>query len=111
MILPHRQTVVKTDGGFQPMFQNSLARYRCHGLERFAQFAFELGLAFVQGLQPQLPTMELNTELINIPSHLGALRFILFQLALQICHFVRRCRAYRRRHGWNERRFPATLTI
>ena len=41
----------------------------------------------------------------------GALRFVFFQLALQIGQLLRRCRARARRHRWNKRRLSAPLAV
>src|SRR5205823_5914388 len=80
-------------------------------LRRLAQLFFQLGLAFVQRLQAQLPAMELNAELIDVTGYFGALRFVLFQLALQIRKLLRRCRGRARQCRWNKRRFSATLAV
>ena len=42
-------------------------------LRSLAQLFFQLGLAFVQCLQAQLPAMELNAELIDVTGYFGAL--------------------------------------
>ena len=44
--------------------------------------SFELRFAFVQRLQTQLPTMQLNRELIDVTRNFSALRFIFFQFPL-----------------------------
>src|SRR5438874_11474547 len=54
--------------------------------------------------------MELNAELIDVTGYFGALRFVLFQLALQIGELLR-CRGGARRYHWNKRRFTATLAV
>src|SRR4030095_12082280 len=69
------------------------------------------GLAFVQCLQAQLPAMELNAQLIDVTRYFGALRFVFFQLALQIGELLRRSRGRARRYHWNKRRFTATLAV
>src|SRR5438477_7858864 len=80
-------------------------------LRGLAQLFVQLGLAFVQRLQAQLPAMNLNAKLVDVTGHFGALRFVLFQLALQIGELLRRCRARARRRHWNKRRLTATLAI
>src|SRR5438045_9578978 len=54
--------------------------------------------------------MALNAELIDVTGYFGALRFVLFQLALQIGELLR-CRGGARRYHWNKRRFTATLAV
>src|SRR5438046_10661484 len=54
--------------------------------------------------------MELNAELIDVTGYFGALRFVLFQLALQIGELLR-CRGGAWRYHWNRRRFTATLAV
>ena len=54
--------------------------------------------------------MELDAELIDVTGDFGALRFVLFQLALQIGGLLR-CRGRARRYHWNKRRFTATLAV
>ena len=49
----------------------------------------QLGLAFVQCLQAQLPAMQLNAELVDIAGNLGPLRFVLLQFPLQVGGFLR----------------------
>ena len=43
-----------------------------------AQVFFQLRFAIVQGLQTQLPAMQLNGQLIDVTGDLGALRFVFF---------------------------------
>src|SRR6266487_121334 len=80
-ILP-RSTVTS---GF-PQLTQSPARRRCPMLSRRrdrrrATNCRELGLEFflplLQGLQPKLPAMKLDTELVDITCDFSALRFIL----------------------------------
>ena len=47
-----------------------------------ARFPLQLRFAFVQRLQPQLPAMQLDRELIDVSGHFGALRFVFLQLSL-----------------------------
>src|SRR5437763_15752246 len=54
--------------------------------------------------------MELNAELIDVTGYFGALRFVLFQLELQIGGLLR-CRGGAFRYHWNKRRFSATLAV
>ncbi len=42
----------------------------------FLQFFLQLGFAFVQCLQTQLPAMQLDRQLIDITGDFGALRFV-----------------------------------
>jgi len=49
-----------------------------------AELRLEVAAAFFQGLQTQLPAMDLNSELINATDDFRALRFVLFQAALQV---------------------------
>ena len=47
----------------------------------FLQFFLQLGFAFVQCLQTQLPAMQLDRELVDVTRHFRALGFVLFQLS------------------------------
>ena len=49
-----------------------------------AELRLEVAAALFQGLQTQLPAMDLNGELINATDDFRALRFVLFQAALQV---------------------------
>jgi hypothetical protein len=49
-----------------------------------AQFRRQLGLPLVQRLQAELPSMELDTELVDVAGHFSPLRFIFLQLVLKI---------------------------
>jgi len=66
-----------------------------------AQLFFELPFAIVQRLQPQLPAVQLNRELINVAGDFGALRFVLFQFSAKLFGVGEsvRARTLRRRHG------------
>ena len=48
------------------------------------ELRLEIAAALFQGLQTQLPAMHLNGELINATDDFRALRFVLFQAALQV---------------------------
>src|ERR1700730_2150866 len=65
------------------------------------QLLFELSLAIVQGLQAQLPAMQLNAELIDVTGDLGPLRFVLGELAANFFCIGQRIRTrfLRRRHS------------
>jgi hypothetical protein len=47
----------------------------------WSEVFFELRFAFVQGLQSELPAMQLNRELIDVTCDFRALRFVFLQLA------------------------------
>ena len=68
----------------------------------------ELGLEFflplLQGLQPKLPAMKLDTELVDITCDFSALRFILFELMLQVGSLGQI-------RIWDRSRFAALLAI
>jgi len=48
------------------------------------ELRLEVAGALFQGLQTQFPAMDLNGELINATDDFRALRFVLFQTALQV---------------------------
>ena len=48
------------------------------------ELRLEVVAALFQSLQAQLPAMDLNGELINATDDFRALRFVLFQAALQV---------------------------
>ena len=72
------------------------------------RFLFELRFALVQGLQSQLPAMQLDRQLIDITGHFRALGFVFLQLALNFFHVSDRVRV-RRFRLWNQRLFAAFL--
>ena len=47
-------------------------------------FPNQLTVSFVEGLEPEPPTVQLNVELINVTVNLSALRFILLQMTSQL---------------------------
>ncbi len=57
------------------------------------EFFFELRFAFVQRLQAQLPTMQLDRELIDVTGHFGALRFVFGQFSSNFFRVGQRARA------------------
>ena len=73
------------------------------------QLFFELRFAIVQCLQPQLPAMQLNRELIDVTGHFSALRFVLFQLSPNFIGICECARAWSFRLR-NERLLSAFLT-
>lgn len=54
----------------------------CHNATR--DFVGQLLVSFVQGLEPVLPAMKLNAQLVDVAVDLGALRFIFPQMAPQL---------------------------
>ena len=56
------------------------------GARATSRLAFRLQflLAFLQGLKAKLPAMKLDTELVDVTGNFRALRFVLFELMLQI---------------------------
>ena len=50
----------------------------------FLQFFLQLGFAFVQCLQTQLPAMQLDRQLIDVTSNFGVLRFVFGQATLDL---------------------------
>ena len=62
---------------------------------RRAQLLLELFPAFLQSLQAQLPAVQLDTELIDVPRDFGSLRFVFLELSSQIrnqgLRFGRQC--------------------
>jgi len=78
-------------GGSSPRLLDSASQARRTGiaatkcwLQLFpGQIFFDLGFAFVQRLQTQLPAMQLDRELINITGYFRSLRFVFLQFAAQ----------------------------
>ena len=90
-------------------------RPRClfgHTVASGGELPFELLLTLVQALQAQLPTMQLNAELVDVARDFGALRFVLLQLVLQIRdqHRIRRG-GFDLARLRNRGRLPAALAL
>ena len=72
------------------------------------QLFLELRFALVQRLQTQLPTMQLDRELIDVTGHFGALRFVFGQFSSNFFRVGQRVRA-RLLRFWNGRELAALL--
>ena len=53
------------------------------------QLIGQLLVPLVERLEPELPAVQLNTELIDIPVDFGPLRFVFLQMTLQLGQFGR----------------------
>lgn len=49
---------------------------------------FQFPFAFVQGLEAQLPSLDLNVELVDVAGDFGALGFVFFELPFQVVDFA-----------------------
>jgi hypothetical protein len=78
---------------------------------RGCQFRFQFLLALVQALETKLPTMQLDAELVDVAGDLGALRFVLLQLMLEIGNFHGIFGSRFDRDLRNRRRLTAPLAI